>query len=111
MQFPKVEKFKYLIYSDRKVLAYCEDYFPICSLHRKTHRNAMPSQYADGLRNILRSVKVMYHVSSRCGPLPRELSCALKSSRTPYEQIPAYRPQDFRWARSLAASIPASAQT
>jgi hypothetical protein len=65
MQFPKVEKFKYLICSDRKILAYCEDYFPIGGLHRKTHRNAILPKYADGLRNILRSVKLMYHISSR----------------------------------------------
>jgi hypothetical protein len=44
VQFATVEKFEYLVCGQSKILAHCEDYLPICGLHRETHSHSMLPQ-------------------------------------------------------------------
>ena len=41
VQFATFEKFKYLVRSQREVVADWEDYLPIRSLHREAHSHSM----------------------------------------------------------------------
>jgi|HubBroStandDraft_2_1064218.scaffolds.fasta_scaffold69673_4 hypothetical protein len=65
VQFPMFEEFEYLVCGQSKIIAHCEDYFPIGSLHGETHGDSVLPQQLNRPHNVVRSLCETTHNTLR----------------------------------------------